>query len=556
MHAVRSGAAGLVLAVALASAGRRAEGQQLRGVVRDSVGQRPVAGAVVTMLDSASAPAGRTITNERGEFRATLLRDGVRRLRVVRLGFRPMDVAVPAARDGVIQLDIVLVAIPVALQPVQVTASPRCARRGDHALALALLEQARAGLLATVVGRSDKPARMMRLRATRTMAGNSTRIVHQRVRIDSAGMTLGSFGAARTAADFVTRGFTADSNGASLYFGPDAEVLLDDGFANGYCFHVRGRDRTRPHQVGLGFRPADRRRGRVDVDGALWVDTIARALVDIDYQYVGIDERMKPFRPGGRIFFRAMPNGVVVIDRWSIRIVGIEETALHRFYGAEVWGELARASWPDGTQWEGTLGSLQVQLTYDDGTPATGTIVRLEDTDYQGVADSTGRAEIADLIPGPYKLTVVDPDLAALDVMVATPVEFTALRDSAITRQLSVKGAMRYVGDRCRVGASSPARADEPIRGSAWLLGRVTNAADGEPIDGATWSLGYRDFLGERRIFENAEVGSDGISQFCHLQRGETVVVDVRAKGMTDASVTVTLTKQPTVITVAMKPRR
>src|SRR6185436_3673568 len=141
---------------------------------------------------------------------------------------------------------------------------------------------------------------------------------------------------------------------------------------------------------GLGFRPADRRRGRVDVDGALWVDTIARALVDIDYQYVGIDERMKPFRPGGRIFFRAMPNGVVVIDRWSIRIVGIEETALHRFYGAEVWGELARASWPDGTQWEGTLGSLQVQLTYDDGTPATGTIVRLEDTDYQGVADSTG----------------------------------------------------------------------------------------------------------------------------------------------------------------------
>ena len=555
MRRGRATVTGVALLIGALTDPRGAEAQGLRGVVRDSVSRRAIPGAVVTLLDSAVGIAARTITNERGEFRAVLIVDAVRRVRVVRLGFRPATVVVPPARDGAIQLDITLVAIPISLQPVQVTGSPRCGRRADHALALGLLEQARAGLLATVVARSDKPARMMRLRATRTMAGNSDRIVHQAVRIDSAGRTFGSFGAARSAVDFVTRGFTADTSGGSMYFGPDAEVLLDDGFANGYCFHIRERDRARPNQVGLGFRPADRRRGRVDVDGALWIDTVARALVDIEYQYVGMDDRMKPFKPGGQIFFRAMPNGVVLIDRWSIRIVGVEPTGLRRLYGAEVWGELARASWPDSTTWQGSLGTLRLGLAYSDNTPATGTIVRLDDTDYQAVADSTGTVEIPDLIPGPYRVTIVDPDLASLDVAVAQPLEFTATRGATIVRQLAVQGALEYVGQRCRVGGTSLARGEEVIRGNAWLLGRVTNS-DGEPIEGATWSLSYRDFLGERRIFENAEVGSDGIFQFCQLQRGETVVVDVRAKGMTNASVTVTLTRQPSVVNLTMKPRR
>ena len=96
-----------------------------------------------------------------------------------------------------------------------------------------------------------------------------------------------------------------------------------------------------------------------------------------------------------------------------------------------------------------------------------------------------------------------------------------------------VLSALNYVGERCRVGGTTLARGEELIQGNAWLLGRITNAADGEPIEGATWSLSYRDFLGERRIFENAGVGSDGIFQFCQLERGATVVVDARATGMT-----------------------
>jgi hypothetical protein len=553
MSRLRTAAAAALVGLAMASAGRRLYGQELRGVVRDSVSRLAIPGAVVTLLDDAGGPAARTITNERGMFRAVLLRDGVRRIRVVRLGFRPVVVTVPPARDGVIEVDVTLVAIPMALQPVRVTASPRCGRRQDHMLALALLEQARAGLLATVVARSDKPAQMMRLRATRRMADFSERIVHQRVRIDSA-QTVGSFGAARTAVELVNRGFAADTTGGSMYFGPDAEVLLDDGFANGYCFRLMNRDRARPNQVGLGFSAADRRRDRVDVDGALWIDTVARALVDIEYRYRGVDPRMELFRSGGHIFFRTMPNGVVLIDRWSIRIVGADETAPQRPVGVEVWGELARASWPDGVRWEGSLGKLRLQLVAEDSTSLAGTVVRLDDTDYLGVADSSGIVEIPDLVPGPYRVTFIDPDLAALDVTVSSPLAFTAARGATTVTRLPVKTALNYAGERCRLGGTSAPRGEEVIRGNAWLLGRITDS-NGEPIDGATWSLSYRDFMGERRLFQDAEVGSDGIFQFCQLERGATVVVDVRAKGMRDASVSVTLTKQPTVVTVQVKPR-
>lgn len=566
------------LALALAASGGRLRGQELRGTVRDSASRLPIPGAVVTLLDSAAGTLARTITNERGQYRVVLLGPGVRALRVVRLGFRPTTTTLPDPRDGVVRGDVVMVAIPMALQSVQISASPSCPRRRDRALALALLEQARAGLLATVVARSDNPAHMMRLRAVRTMDGNSNRIVHQRVRIDSAGVTLGSFGAARTAEDFVRYGFSGDSSGLQVYYGPDAEILLDDRFSSLYCFHVMERDRARPNQVGLGFRPAELRGSRIDVDGALWIDTVARALVDIDYRYLGIDARMEPFQPGGHIAFRTMPNGVVVIDQWRIRIVGAKEETAERYvspvrmgmrpgealpadpnlYAAEVWGELARAEWPDGTRWKGPLGTLRLRAINQNGSPAVGAVVRLADTDYQATSDSAGRIEITDLLPGPYAVTLVDSVLAAFGVAVRTPVVFVAARDSIVEGRLDVRTTKDYVDDRCRPGGSR-GRGSGPY-GTASLLGRVTTL-DGRPLPDARYSLhvfvGSSMTLGGRQpIVKDGEVGGDGIFQYCALRRGENVEVVVKRDGYADARVALTMTRPVMTVSVEMRPAR
>ena len=567
-------ALGAVAVVAATLSARAAHAQELRGVVRDSASRLAIPGAVVTLLDSTATGVARTITNERGQFRVVLLSNVVRRVRIVRLGFRPATALVPEPVDGVIHLAVEMASISMSLTPVRVTTGrPNCPRRRDREAALGLLEQARAGLLATVVARSEKPARMMRLRATRTMDGYSDRVIHQRVRIDSAGTTFTSFGAARNAAEFVRNGFTTDSAGVTIYFGPDAEVLLDDGFSAGYCFHLMDPARARANQIGLGFSPAKQRGGRIDVDGALWIDTVARALVDIEYRYLGLDPRVEAFQPGGHIWFREMPNGVVVIERWLIRIVGGNEGEYGRplirtlteagrpvpqrrsVYGVEVWGELARALWPDGTSWAGPLGTIHLRAVDDAGKPLPGTIVRLDDTDYQAVADSAGNIELPDLVPGPYSVSIVDPALAALGITVSTPLEFTASRRWAILTRLSVPPTDGYVADLCRSGGVDGAGVRSLwVAGSGSLVGRVTTS-DGRPVPDARWTLRYRDFLGEHRPVKNGAVSADGTFQYCGLRRGESVIVELTAKGMQPTSVSATLSGQATTVAVVMRPR-
>ena len=554
----------LCLTLVLAAAATRAHAQTLRGTVRDSSSGLPIPGAVVTLLDGAAGVAGRTTTDEGGQFRAVLLGDGVRTVRVVRLGFRPRTVTLPSARDGVIRLDVPMTSIPMSMQSVNVTAGAGCPHRPDRAQAAGVLEQVRAGLLATVVARSDKPAHMTRLRATRFWDLVSNQAVHQRVRIDSSGTPFGSFGAARSAADFVRLGFRADSAGLERYYGPDAEVLLDDRFTSAYCFHLAAPQAGRPNQIGLGFRPPNRRNGRIDVDGAIWIDTIARALVDIEYRYLGTDPRGDSFRPGGHISFRSMPNGVVVIDRWSIRLVsghGAEVAAAgtalanRSFYGIEGVGELARATWTDGYTWLGPLGTLHLRVATADGRPVPGAVIRLMDTDYQATADLNGDLRITDLIPGRYVVTRVDPELIAIGVPVDTLIEFAAGRGRTLITRIKVPEVRDYVGDRCSDDDIVAKLTDERFATRASLYGRVTGA-DGQALPGARWSLWTGKVPNLRRVVSDAGLDDNGIFHYCKLRLGDSVVIEVKAKGMADANIPVAVTKQPTVVGVQMRPRR
>jgi hypothetical protein len=56
--------------------------------------------------------------------------------------------------------------------------------------------------------------------------------------------------------------------------------------------------------------------------------------------------------------------------------------------------------------------------------------VRLEDTDYSAITDSTGAFEIHELLPGPYVVSVEDERLARVGLLLPTEASFTATRDS------------------------------------------------------------------------------------------------------------------------------
>src|SRR4029079_15015977 len=142
----------------------------------------------------------------------------------------------------------------------------------------------------------------------------------QMVRKRVTSSTTESFSAARSAAAFSRQGFIEDSTGAHAYVGPDAETLIDDAFAERYCFKVAPPDRTRPLQVGLGFEPVDREDGRIDIVGTVWIDTLSRVLRDMDFHYVGLDPQTSALSPAARLAFRELSNGVVIIDQWSLRL--------------------------------------------------------------------------------------------------------------------------------------------------------------------------------------------------------------------------------------------
>jgi len=482
--------------------------QQLQGSIRDSVFGEPVSGVVVLLLDADGQPVRRTITNERGQYKAAL-DSTVRQLRLLRLGFRPRDVAVPARPSESVRIDVVIVSIPRFLDAVDVRENPLCPRRSDQATAFAMWQQARIGLLATVVAREENPARLFALTYQRPLIGTSDTFSQQRVHTHG-GLHAVAFGAALTPAQFLQKGFFAvDPDGGHVFYGPDAEVLLSEPFQAEYCFATASDLRGRVGQVGLRFSPAKRPRGRVDIDGTLWIDTARRMLRDIEYRYLGLPSASERFRPGGRVSFREMPAGLVMVDQWSIRAVstgraptsGLSrndpspfETTNRRFVATDNGGEIARADWPDGRSWRASLGTLRLRLIDSTGAAVAGVRVQLDSTDYTAVSDSSGLAEIQNLLPGPYVAVVVDSAIASIGMKLNPPYEFVASRDSVLTQTLIVLTEADVIAAGCGRNANT--------KRVSSVIGRVVTSDD-SPVKGAGWEVaGSRGFSDSQGIFK------------------------------------------------------
>ncbi len=480
-----------MVAGAMALATTDARAQLIRGTVLDSTSRLPIPGAVVSVLDSAGHVLARSLADGRGVF-SLPLGATAGRVRVVRIGFRPRDIPVPPVSEGIASATVALVAIPTMLEPARVDAR-QCPKRPDSERALGLWEQARAGLLAAVVASEQHPAAMVRAGYQRLLRDlrSGADVIRQVVTLDSAESTRKSYRAVREATDFVANGFSEDSAGIRWYYAPDAEVLLEAGFANGYCMRLAPRNRARPNQLGLSFVAPDRRRGRVDISGTLWIDTLTRTLRDIEYRYVGTIPNMDRYQPGGTLEFREVPNGTVFISRWDIRSVGVPtenlartQTAIPLAPGAHAshsGGEVAHARWPDGNRYDARLAAAVINvLTYGD-VPAAGYDVALAHTPYEQRLDESGVFAVHDLLPGPYAMVVRDERLTAIEFELATRLQFTARRDSTHVFTVRVPSLEEWIADRCIAE-----RRHQP-GDSTFVLARVTDA-DGRPLQGVSWS--------------------------------------------------------------------
>jgi outer membrane receptor for ferrienterochelin and colicins len=119
-------AAGLVLAAALPLAGQGSGA--VYGVVRDSAGS-PIGGVAVRVLQTGAA----TLTDSAGRYRITPVPPGPAILRAGRIGFFPAELRVMIPPGDSVAADFRLVANPLTVNPVIVTAAKR-SQLLDHAV--------------------------------------------------------------------------------------------------------------------------------------------------------------------------------------------------------------------------------------------------------------------------------------------------------------------------------------------------------------------------------------------------------------------------------------
>jgi hypothetical protein len=523
----------LALVAASCLAATIAEAQTARGTVRDADTGAPVAGVVVLALDSAGTVRARSVAGGAGEYRVSIQR--AVKLRFVRIGYRPEEREIPAAESGIATVDAAMHALSQMLAPVEVRANANCPRRADGSSTFALWDQARAALLAAVVAREANPPRSVRIIYKR-LRSLDDRVVEQLVQIDSAAGTARPFLAVLSSEDFTRGGFSRDSSGMRQYLAPYADVLLDDAFMSAHCFRSRDGGSARPNQIGVVFETVRRQRGRIDVDGVVWVDTASRALVQVEFRYVGVPDAAERARSGGEISFRQMSNGLLIIDRWHIRSSGAAERPGHDEFGViprsegpitaiEYGGQVVEASWSDGLSWRAPLGRLVVHGVDSAGRDVKAFHLRLRGTNYVAHSDDRATAEISGLLPGPYRAVAVDTLLGRLGLAPPEPTLFVAMRDTVVEQRITVPDALQNFRAFCGVASWE--------RDDALLVVRVRTPG-GLPVTDAAWEVrrAHEPSRDYQPFAHGRHESPDGTLNGClQLKKGDAVRIAVWREG-------------------------
>ena len=508
----------LVLVIACLFAGATsALAQRVTGIVRDSISDAPVAGAVVWLSDSAGAPISRGIGNAVGAF-SILRAPSATRLHVVRIGYRPLDVPVPSGDAAVV---LRLEAIPTLLSAVSATSDNRlCPGDRNSLKGFELWEQARAALLASVVAREEQPPRIRLIAFTRTRDPIFNKVKSEETSMKEL-LVQQSYVAARPAWAFAYQGYMREEGaGDRVYYAPDNETLLDPSFAGTHCLQLARNDKHHPDQLGIAFEPVDdpQRDTLVDVSGVLWLDRKTPALRSLEFRYTNLEPDAR--ESGGEIFFRVMPNGASMIERWVIHTTLLATDVNPRDNGAnrlplprplrhntrkigmrEVGGEVASVQWKDGAQWHGALPRITGMLVDPDGAPVAGARVWMVKTPDTVTTNADGRFELPYVLPGVYAVLATDSAFAASGVSRTSHYWVFLDRDRGADIKLLFHPRSVILQQLC-VGQSY-------VPGTGVVIGQVIGSA-GSPLANAKIDVWRRIQAGNVELFRQEEGGAAG----------------------------------------------
>ena len=469
---------------------------------------RPIAGAFVSLLNRAGNPTTSTLTGPDGAFALEAPQPGRYRLEVERIGYEtwtsePFDLVTRTTVARRLEVTV----LPVNLESLTVSVESECGLRpGTGQPLLQAWDEVRKALDVSLW--TEEPGRIQfELRTWTRMLDVAARVARSQESRSTWKTGRSSF-VSPPPAELADRGFVQPTeDGAHIFFGPDAQLLLSDAFREDHCFSLVWGREEHAERVGLAFDPIHR--GDVPrVEGVLWLDPATGELRDLEFEFVDLNLVGFPreHRAWGRAWFRRLPPGIWVVSRWWIRTpvlrVSIRGTTLHGY--REDGGEVTRLELGDGSTIDlterGTLSGDAADGV--SGGPLAGATVYLAGTGHVTTTDAAGRFRF-DLVPeGRYTLRYRHPD-PHLEGMEGPSHEV----DIAGGESASVRLEFRSEWAVDQLCSDEMPSAEGQSVGRVALLGRVREAETSQPVpDAMIWLRARED--GEPRAIRADSTGA------------------------------------------------
>ncbi|MGQ0561741.1 MAG: carboxypeptidase regulatory-like domain-containing protein [Gemmatimonadota bacterium] len=391
--------------------------QHVRGRVAESESGTPLNGAFVVLIDSSGVQRSGTLSDQRGDFVLRAPSAGRYRLRVELIGHESLLsrwLEVPAS--GPVVMDVTLAVAAIELEAVMAEGDRRCTVRPEAGeQAARLWEEVRKALTVTSWTEQQRIIEFRTRVFERELSLPALSMVWEGVR---SGFTQVRPYTAVSPDSLAVYGFVRTVTPDSvLYYGPDAEVLISDAFLDAHCFQARRGKNDAEGLIGLAFEPA-RRSKLPDISGTLWLEPATGELKYIEYGYTGVDPDLNVPGVGGRTYFRRLPNGAWIVDRWYIRLPIPRRTFDGTLAAAallEAGGEIVDVKIAGTAMPKSHISGI----VYDSigQAPLGRALVYLSGTAHSAVADSLGRFEITDVSSGVYTVAFSHPVLDSLPAM-------------------------------------------------------------------------------------------------------------------------------------------
>ena len=466
--------------------------QVVRGELVDRVTQQPLTRGFLVLIDANDNELVRGRVDRAGAFRLVAPGPGIYRIKTQIIGIKstvsePMVLEPGQILDYRFEITFAFVVLPaIVIEDVRTCRTP-----AEAGLAAATLwEEARKALSAVAWTEDQALLRHKLVLYERERDPLSLDIRDER-REERTGLYRGSSFAYTGSGDLSEKGYIQPGVGedAHYFYGPDAQVLLSDGFSNQHCFRPRpGLDDAA--LVGLSFEPIVGREV-TDIQGTLWIDRHTFELRFLEFNYTKLPWDVDRGRVGGRVEFERLPDGPWIVTRWWLRMPEVGYRPMRASSDPDYWVQyeifaiMEVGGWVEeiygrsGTPVPRVVGSTVVgRVTAADSNVAlAGTAVVLRGTEYESVVDESGRYRIDGVPEGKYFVSLTDVVLDSLGY-VPPLLELSITTRRSFEVNLRVPTAAQAWPLVC--GDTGPARS-----GVSAVTGFVIDQTSGAPVDDA-----------------------------------------------------------------------